>query len=162
PECAALRREADPAGRERARGERRVQTGGRGRDPEAVRPDEAGPVRADEREQALLPLAALGAGLGEAGRDDAPRPDPLPERGHRDVVPLLDPRAEALRGGDREAQLDLAAAQLAHDLESCVAEDAERRTVVGHHVRDEALDPRLAGAGGELLEEPGSNPPALL
>ena len=37
-------------------------------------------MRADEREQALLPLAALGAGLGEAGRDDAQRTDPLPER----------------------------------------------------------------------------------
>src|SRR5262245_22742186 len=38
---------------------------------ETVRTDETRAVRADESEQSLLPLGALAADLGEAGRDDA-------------------------------------------------------------------------------------------
>ena len=44
-------------------------------DAEAVRADQPRAVRAHEREQLLLALAALGAGLGEAGRDHAERAD---------------------------------------------------------------------------------------
>ena len=72
-ERAALGREADAAGGQRAPRERRVQTrAGRG-DAEAVRPDQARTVRAHEREQLVLARRSLGAGLGEPGRDDAER-----------------------------------------------------------------------------------------
>ena len=47
-------------------------------DAEAVRADEAAAVRADEREQLLLALAALLADLREAGRDHAERADAGP------------------------------------------------------------------------------------
>ena len=50
------------------------------RDPEAVRPDQPGAVRADEREQPLLPLDALAADLGEPGRDDDERADAAAQR----------------------------------------------------------------------------------
>ena len=52
-------------------------------DAEAVRADEPRAVRADEREQPLLPLAALAPGLGEAGRDHAERTHAVPERRRR-------------------------------------------------------------------------------
>ena len=55
-ECARLRGEPDPARREGARREGRVQADGRGRDAEAVRADEPRSVRADEGEQLLLAL----------------------------------------------------------------------------------------------------------
>ena len=81
PERAALRRERDRAGRQRPRAEGRVEPEPRHRDPEAVRADEPAAVCANEAEQALLALAALGADLGEAGRDDAERLDAAHERG---------------------------------------------------------------------------------
>ena len=68
-----LRREADPAGREGAWGEGRVEADGGGRDAEAVGPDEPRAVGAHERQQLLLARDALRPGLGEAGRDDAER-----------------------------------------------------------------------------------------
>ena len=46
---------------------------GRRGDAEAVRAEETGAVVADEREQALLPLRAFAARLGEARRDDDER-----------------------------------------------------------------------------------------
>ena len=49
-------------------------------DAEAVRPDEPRAVRADEREQLLLPLGALRADLGEAGGDDAERRHAVAQR----------------------------------------------------------------------------------
>ncbi len=60
-------------------------------DAEAVRADQPRPVRANEREQPLLPLDALAADLGEAGRDDderahaarAARPPPRRARARR-------------------------------------------------------------------------------
>ena len=56
-ERAALRREREPACRRAPACERRVETRGRRRDAEAVRPDEARAVRANEREQLVLPRA---------------------------------------------------------------------------------------------------------
>ena len=41
-------------------------------------------------------------------------------------------------------------------------EDAEHAAVVGHHLRDEALDPVAAGALGELLEQPRADPAPLI
>ena len=72
-ERAGLGGEADVAARRRAGGEGRVQPRAGDRDPEAVRPDQPRAVRADEREQLLLPLGALAADLREAGRDDDER-----------------------------------------------------------------------------------------
>ena len=80
PERSRLRREADPAGREGAWGKGRVEADGGGCDPEAVGPDEARAVGAHERQQLLLAGDALGAGLGEARRDDAQRARPRAER----------------------------------------------------------------------------------
>ena len=71
PERAALRGECDRARRERPRTEGCVEAEPRHRNPKAVWADEPAAVRADEVEQALLALTALGADLGEAGRDDA-------------------------------------------------------------------------------------------
>ena len=70
----------DRAGRQRPRAEGRVEAEARNGDTEAVRPDEASPVRAHQAEQELLALAALGADLGEAGGDDAERLDSTRER----------------------------------------------------------------------------------
>ena len=73
PERAALGREADVAARARRGANVAFSRGAGDRDAEAVRPDQPRAVRAHEREQPLLALGALGADLGEAGRDDAER-----------------------------------------------------------------------------------------
>ena len=80
PECAALRGEADVAARRGTGREGRVEARLRDRDPEAVRPDHARAVGADEREQLLLALGALAPDLGEAGGDDDERAYALAER----------------------------------------------------------------------------------
>ena len=49
-------------------------------DAQAVRPDESAAVGSNESKQVLLPLAAVGADLCEAGRDDAEGLDPSRER----------------------------------------------------------------------------------
>jgi hypothetical protein len=79
-ERARLRREAEVPARRGAGGEGRVQARPRDRDPEAVRPDQAGAVRADERDEPLLPLGALAPDLGEPGGDDDERADAAAER----------------------------------------------------------------------------------
>ena len=79
-EGARLRRETDPPGRQRSWRKGRVQVRLRRGDAEAVRPEQPRAVRADERKQLLLPLASLGAGLGEAGRDHAERAHALAQR----------------------------------------------------------------------------------
>ena len=78
------------------------------------------------------------------------------------MVALLDPRAKALGGRDREAQLDLSALERPHDLEARIREDAERRAVLRHHLGDEARDPGDRGPLRELLQEAGADPAALL
>ena len=65
-ERATLRGEADPPCRQRPRREGRVQADRRHCDAEAVRAEQARAVRAHERKQALLAVAALAARLGEA------------------------------------------------------------------------------------------------
>src|SRR4029079_714204 len=75
PERAALGGEADLAGWEAARCEGRVEPDGRRGDAEAVRAEQARAMGADEREQALLPLHAVAAGLGEAGRRSPRAPE---------------------------------------------------------------------------------------
>ena len=73
-ERAALRREADAAGRERPRAERRVQTAsGDTAMPRQFGPIEPCAVGTDHGEQLVLPARALGSRLGEAGGDDADR-----------------------------------------------------------------------------------------
>ena len=247
PERAALRGEADVAGRRRAGGEGRVQARPGDGDAEAVGPDQPRAVGADEREQLLLPLDSFAADLGEAGRDHDERANALAQRllrraedrrgGQRDhrevdrvgdlfdravgadagnrlavavhrvggagevagedvaeelaadraaplggaddgdapgleerlergddrlVVARLDVLAVALRRRDRELHLQLAALELAGQLEACRLEDAEHRPVLRQHVGDEALDPDLGRALRELLEQPGADAAALV
>ena len=78
PDAAALRHDADGAGRWRGRGERRVQPRDGAQDPKAVRADEAHARRAAHLEQIVLALRALTAELGEAGGDDDERAAALP------------------------------------------------------------------------------------
>ena len=59
-------------------------------------------------------------------------------------------------------RLDLAALDLALDLEADVREDDEHVAVLGEHVGDEARDPELAGAERELLEQARADAAALL
>ena len=204
-------------------------------------------MRADEREQPLLPLGALRADLGEARRDHAERLDPARERllgrsedvlsgeaddgevdglgqllerseaadaadglavavdrvggalevggedvaeqlaadrpspvrraddgqrarleerpqrgGDGAVVALVHARPERLGRGDRERDLDLAAVELARDVEARVPEDREHRAVLGQHLGDEALDPGRRARAGELLEQPRADPAPLM
>ena len=79
-ERAALRREADVAGGNGPRGEGGVQPRRRRCDPEAVRAEQARPVRTHERQQLLLTHTSLGTVLGKAGRDDADRADARAQR----------------------------------------------------------------------------------
>ena len=51
--------------------------------------------------------------------------------------------------------------ELARDLEAGVGEDGEHRGVLGQHLGDEALDPGLGRARGELLEQARADPAAL-
>ena len=55
---------------------------------------------------------------------------------------LGDAVAVALGRRDREADLDLAAVELARDVEAGVAEDDEHLAVLGQHLGDELLDAR--------------------
>ena len=246
-ECAALGREADPAGRERARGEGGVQSTARDGDAEAVGADEPSAVRAHEREQTALPLATSLAGLGEPGGDHAEgrhavterirrcveymlggqtddrevdsifdltnrrvRADAgdrlpfevdgkrgadeigfedvaeelaadraAPPRGadHHDrgggeeraqrgddggVVTFLHTRGQGAGRGEREAKLDLAALPRAHQLEPGVGEHRQSCCVRRHHLGDEPIDAGVARPAGELLEQAGADPAALL
>ena len=78
------------------------------------------------------------------------------------MVALVDPLAVALCRGDRELHLELAAFELARELETGRLEDAQHVAVVRQHLRDEALDSLLGGTGGELLEQPRADPAALV
>ncbi len=77
------------------------------------------------------------------------------------MVALLHPLAEVRRRRDREAHLDLAALELASDLEAGVPEDREHRGVLGEHDCEEPLDARLGRERRELLEESRGRPAAL-
>ena len=74
--------DAKPIGprRKRLPGERGVDARRCHGEPEAVRPEQAGAVGANQRQQPLLALRALAAHLGEAGGQHAERPRPPLER----------------------------------------------------------------------------------
>ena len=74
--------DAKPIGprRKRLSGERRVDARRCHGEPEAVRPEQAGAVGANQRQQPLLSLRALAAHLGETGGQHAEGPRPLLER----------------------------------------------------------------------------------
>ena len=92
---------------------------------------------------------------GGADHGHAPRLEERAQRrGHGGVVALLDPLAIPLGRGDRELHLELAALELARQLEAGGLEDAEHVAIVRHHLRDEALDTDLRRPVGEALEEP--------
>jgi hypothetical protein len=108
-----------------------------------------------------LPSDRPAPGRG-AEHGDGPRLEEGPQRGDDpDVVALVDPRREALGGGDREPHLDRAALELAHDLEADVLEDVEHRAVLGQDLGQERLDPDGTCPGGQLLEEARAEPPAV-
>jgi hypothetical protein len=75
-------------------------------------------------------------------------------------------RAHHLQRGaglpDREGQLDVALGQVAAHLVAGAAEDRQHGPVGRQHVRDEPLDPALAGSGGQVLEQHGPQATALL
>ena len=78
---------------------------------------------------------------------DAPRLEERPQRGDdRHVVARVDVLAVALGRRDRELHLELAALELARQLEAGRLEDAEHGAVVRQHLGDEALDPDLGRA----------------
>jgi hypothetical protein len=127
-ERAALRREADVAGRDAGRAERRVQSRSRRRDPEAVGADQSSSVSSHEREQPLLSLGPLRADLGEPGRDHAQRSQAPSQR----ALGRLD---HALRGQRDHREVDR------------IRDGGDRR--VGAHARDRLrvrVD-RVGGAG---------------
>ena len=100
---------------------------------------------------------------GRADHGHAPRLEERPQRrGHGGVVALLDPLAIPLGRGDRELHLELATLELPCQLEPDGPEDAEHVTVVGHDLRDEALDTDLRCPLGEALEEPRPDPAPLV
>ena len=123
-----------------------------GRPLEATAHDVAEQVSSDRT------LARRRADHGHAARPE----ERAQRRGDRDVVALGNPRAQALGGGDREAQLDLAAFDSALDLVAGGREDGEHAGVLGQHLGDEARDPGLARAERELLEQARADPAALL
>ena len=85
----------------------------------------------------------------------------LERGGDGDVVALVDALLVARGRRDREAHLDLAALELARDLEAGVGEDREHRPVLGQHLGDEALDPGARPRRGELLEQARADAAAL-
>ena len=139
-------------------------------------------VRAHAGDRLAVPVHRV-RGAGEVAREDVPEQlaadRAAPPRGadHGDargskngrsdavdggVVALLDALAVALRRRDRELHLDLAALELARQLEAGGLEDAEHAPVVRQHLGDEALDPDLRRALGELLEQPRADAAALV
>ena len=90
------------------------------------------------------------------------REESLQRRRDRDVVPFRDAIAVEVRRGDREANLDRAAVELAHDVEAGVAEDEQHRTVLRQHLGDELLDPCLRRERDEALEQAGADSATLV
>ena len=83
-------------------------------------------------------------------------------RGDGGVIALGDALAVALGRDDRELHLDLAAFELARELESRGRKDAEHVAVVREDACHEALDADLRGTGRELLEQPSADAATLV
>ena len=112
--------------------------GGAG-DPQAVRADQAGAVRADERQQAVLPLGALVPELGEAGRDHA-------ERAYAQAERRLGRLEDDLRREADDREVDA----LGHLLDRGVAGDARDWRAVPVHGIGGAGEPALDDVAEEL------------
>ena len=78
------------------------------------------------------------------------------------MVTLRDARLVAIGCADRELDFDLAALQLARQLEPERLEDAEHVAVVREHECDEALDASRCRPLGKLLDESSSDPATLI
>ena len=112
--------------------------------PEQLASDRpAPPRRADDRHAARL--------------EERPQ-----RRRDRRVISLGDAFPIPLGRDDRELHLDLAALQLARELEARGLEDAEHVAVVREDARHEALDAHLRGPSRELLEQPGADAATLM
>ena len=127
-ERAALGAERDVPGRELRSGERAIEGRVGERDADAVRPEQACAVGADEREQLVLARHSLGAELGEARGDHADRSCPMSKDG-------LDDLEHRGSGNADEREID-GSRQI---LERCVSVDAVHR--------DAAAIDRIDGAG---------------
>jgi hypothetical protein len=105
---------------------------------------------------------ALAAGARAVDRDRA-RADQAGDRPRLGaVLAALLHLAGLLGRGDREAQMHHAIGVLALDLISGVAEDAQHAAVVREHLGDEPGDAVLASGIGQVLEQDGSDAPALV
>ena len=103
------------------------------------------------------------APLRSADDGDSRRLEERPQRGDdRLVVTRVDVLAVRLGRRDRELHLELAALELARQLESGGLEHAQHGAVVGQHVGDEALDSHLGGALGQPLEQSSADPASLM
>ena len=103
------------------------------------------------------------APLRGADDGDARRLEERPQRGDDGlVVARVDVLAVASGRGDRELHLDLAALELAGQLEAGRREHTAAWPVVRQHLGDEALDSRLGCALGELLEQARADAAALM
>ena len=125
--------------------ERGVERSSGARDPEAVRPDQPGPVTADEGEKLVLTFRSFAPDLRKAGRDDAECACPALERrlapgdhqlarqaddGEVDRLRDLLDRRVALDAGDRLAvAVDRIGAALEATLEDVAEEIAPDRAV---------------------------------
>ena len=77
------------------------------------------------------------------------------------MVAFVNAGAVAVGGSDREADLDLTAAELTCDVEAGVSEDAEHGSVLRQDLGDETLDADCAGARRQLLQEARANAASL-
>ena len=141
-ERTALRREADPARRERPRREGGVQSGGGRRDAEAVGADQTRAVGAHEGEQPLLSLDPLRAGLREARGDHAERADAVLERLPRGVE---DARCGQADDGEVEVVVDLG--------ERAAAADACDRIARAVHGVGATVEPGIEDVAEELAAD---------
>ncbi len=121
----------------------------------------AGEVSGEDVAEELAADRAAPRGRADHGHARR-REESLQRRGDRDVVPLRDAIAVELCRCDREANLDRAAVELAHDVEAGVTEDEQHRTVLREHLGDELLDPGIRRQRDEALEQAGADAAALV
>src|SRR5215210_4974021 len=98
----------------------------------------------------------LGPPRGADDRDAARLEERRQRCGNAHVVALIDRRAVERGRADGELDLDRAALEMAGHAEADVLEDAEHLRVLRQHHGEEPLDACGRRAGGELLQQPGS------
>jgi hypothetical protein len=94
-------------------------------------------------------------------RHRAGREERSERRAHGCVVAAVCLLEERRRRRDRKLDLDLAQVELARHREADLLEDLQHLAVRGHHIGDEALDPRSCGACRQPLEQACADAAAL-